>query len=101
MSLVRRRSSPNRRSKRLVLWRYAQAGDLPGGNDAIDAELLWQLVRANRGKRVIAFTHKPVLSEMLQLRLRTGQIIASSQCDRLHDQLVGQQTPPRRMRWLT
>jgi len=46
---------------RRTLWRYAQAGDLPGIDDAIDAELLWQLVVANRGKKVIAFTHKPVL----------------------------------------
>ena len=46
-----------------TLWRYAQAGDLPGTDDAIDAELLWQLVIANRGKRVIAFTHKPVLPD--------------------------------------
>jgi hypothetical protein len=42
-----------------ALWRYAQAGDLPGADDAIDAELLWQLVVANR----IAFTHKPVLPD--------------------------------------
>jgi len=40
-----------------ILWRYAQAGDLPGADDAIDARLLSQLVIANRGKRVIAFTH--------------------------------------------
>ncbi len=46
-----------------TLWRYAQAGDLPGADDAIDAELLWQLVIANRGKWVIAFTHKPVLPD--------------------------------------
>lgn len=43
-----------------TLWRYAQAGDLPGADDAIDAQLLSQLVIANRGKRVIAFTHKPL-----------------------------------------
>jgi hypothetical protein len=46
-----------------TLWRYAQAGDLPGTDDAIDRKLLWQLVTANRGKRVIAFTHKPVLPD--------------------------------------
>jgi hypothetical protein len=46
-----------------TLWRYAQAGDLPGTDDAIDVELLWQLVVANRGKQVIAFTHKPVLPD--------------------------------------
>jgi hypothetical protein len=44
-----------------TLWRYAQAGDLPGADDAIDEELLWQLVTASRGNKVIAFTHKPVL----------------------------------------
>jgi hypothetical protein len=46
-----------------TLWRYAQAGDLPGVDDAIDAGMLRQLVIANRGKRVIAFTHKPVLPD--------------------------------------
>src|ERR1700680_1189130 len=46
-----------------TLWRYAQAGDRPGIDDTIDAELLWQLVIANRGKQVIAFTHKPVLTD--------------------------------------
>src|SRR6202049_5026536 len=46
-----------------TLWRYAQAGDLPGADDAIDVGLLRQLVVANRGKRVIAFTHKPVLPD--------------------------------------
>src|ERR1700680_3956627 len=46
-----------------ALWRYAQAGDLPVADDTIDAEPLWQLVIANRGKRVIAFTHKPVLPD--------------------------------------
>ena len=43
------------------LWRYAQAGDLPGYGAQIDGELLNELVAANTGKPVIAFTHKPVL----------------------------------------
>jgi hypothetical protein len=43
------------------LWRYAQAGDLPGYGARIDGELLNELVAANTGKQVIAFTHKPVL----------------------------------------
>jgi hypothetical protein len=43
------------------LWRYAQAGDLPGHGLQIDGELLNQLVTANTGKNAIAFTHKPVL----------------------------------------
>ena len=45
------------------LWRYAQAGDLPGYGAAIDGALLQALVAANAGKRVIAFTHKPVLGD--------------------------------------
>jgi hypothetical protein len=43
------------------LWRYAQAGDLPGYGPAIDGKLLQELVIANAGKRAIAFTYKPVL----------------------------------------
>jgi hypothetical protein len=43
------------------LWRYAQAGDLPGYGAQIDGELLSELVAANAGKQVIAFTHKHVL----------------------------------------
>jgi hypothetical protein len=45
------------------LWRYAQAGDLPGYGAAIDNDLLQALVAANDGKSVIAFTHKPVLGD--------------------------------------
>jgi hypothetical protein len=43
------------------LWRYAQAGDLPGQGAEIDGKLLEELVAANTRKKVIAFTHKPVL----------------------------------------
>ena len=43
------------------LWRYAQAGDLPGYGPQIDGKLLQELVAANIGKNAIAFTHKPVL----------------------------------------
>jgi hypothetical protein len=45
------------------LWRYAQAGDLPGYGAEIDGKLLEELVAANTGKNVIAFTHKPVLGD--------------------------------------
>jgi hypothetical protein len=45
------------------LWRYAQAGDLPGTGAKIDGALLDELVAANTGKNAIAFTHKPVFSE--------------------------------------
>ena len=60
-----------------TLWRYAQAGDLPGADDAIDAKLLSQLVIANRGKRVLAFTHKPVLPDT-PVAARNRSIIASA-----------------------
>lgn len=39
------------------LWRWAQAGDLPGCNDLIDEAALGQLVQANRGRRGFGFTH--------------------------------------------
>jgi hypothetical protein len=45
------------------LWRYAQAGDLPGYGAKIDGALLDELVAANSGKNAIAFTHKPVLGD--------------------------------------
>jgi hypothetical protein len=45
------------------LWRYAQAGDLPGYGAEIDGTLLKELVAANTDKNVIAFTHKPVLGD--------------------------------------
>jgi hypothetical protein len=45
------------------LWRYAQAGDLPGYGPSIDGALLQELVAANTGKNAIAFTHKPVDSD--------------------------------------
>src|SRR6202171_1226169 len=45
------------------LWRYAQAGDLPGYGGKIDGALLGELVAANTGKNAIAFTHKPVLGD--------------------------------------
>jgi hypothetical protein len=45
------------------LWRYAQAGDLPGYGPQIDGTLLEEVVAANGGKNVIAFTHKPVLGD--------------------------------------
>src|ERR1700736_5527247 len=45
------------------LWRYAQAGDLPGYGPRIDGGLFQELVAANIGKNAIAFTHKPVLGD--------------------------------------
>jgi len=45
------------------LWRYAQAGDLPGYGPQIDGPLLQELVAANISKNAIAFTHKPDLGD--------------------------------------
>jgi hypothetical protein len=42
------------------LWRHNQAGDLPGNDNQIDADLLAQLVAANRGRRGFTYTHKPM-----------------------------------------
>jgi hypothetical protein len=47
------------------LWRHNVAGDLPGENDAIDGGELFELVKANHGKRGFTYTHKPVLNHHL------------------------------------
>jgi hypothetical protein len=41
------------------IWRHNQAGDLPGIGDHIRADLLGELVKANKGKRGFTYTHKP------------------------------------------
>lgn len=50
---------------RRQMWRYGQAGDLPGEGDYIDRDQTLALARANRGRPVIAFTHKPPTRENL------------------------------------
>lgn len=49
------------------IWRYGQAGDLPGDGDAIDRDQMLRLAKANRGRPVIAFTHKPPTEENIQV----------------------------------
>jgi len=39
------------------LWRWAQAGDLPGDGRFIDRPALQQLTQANKGRRGFTFTH--------------------------------------------
>ena len=46
-----------------TLWRHNQAGDLPGIGDAIDADAMAGLTRANRGKRGYTYTHKPMTAD--------------------------------------
>lgn len=43
------------------LWRYGQAGDLPGDTHQIDAGELEKIVAANKGRRGFAYTHYPTL----------------------------------------
>jgi hypothetical protein len=48
------------------VWRYGQAGDLPGDGDTIDSEKLSQLTKANASRSVIAYTHKPATESNLE-----------------------------------
>ncbi len=45
------------------LWRHNQAGDLPGLDNAINADAMAMLVRANAGRRGFTYTHKPLTAE--------------------------------------
>lgn len=40
-----------------TLWRYAQAGDLPGDGKEVDVTSLRKIATANRGKRGFGYTH--------------------------------------------
>jgi len=62
---------------RRQIWRYGQAGDLPGEGDLIDRESMLRLAKANRGRPVIAFTHKPPTEENLET-LRMAQELGFS-----------------------
>jgi hypothetical protein len=44
-----------------TLWRHNEAGDLAGEGDAIDFDMLDELIAANAGRRGFTFTHKPVI----------------------------------------
>jgi hypothetical protein len=73
------------------LWRYAQAGDLPGCGAEINGKLLEELVAANTGKHVIAFTHKPVLGDDPVVTRKSAPDRCGNQ-GRVHDQPVGRQS---------
>lgn len=49
------------------LWRWGDAGDLPGEGEEIDAEKLAELVEANKDRRGFAYTHKPVMTHPANL----------------------------------
>lgn len=56
------------------LWRFGQAGDLPGEGDTIDTEQMLRLAKANRSRPVIAFTHKPMSDENLETLRRAREL---------------------------
>ena len=45
-----------------IVWRHNQAGDLPGTNDMLQADMVAELVSANKGKKGFTYTHYPVLN---------------------------------------
>jgi hypothetical protein len=49
------------------LWRYGQAGDLPGVGDKISKPHMEKLVKANANRPVIAYTHKPPTVENIAI----------------------------------
>lgn len=55
------------------LWRYGQAGDLPGDGDHIDPGALFELIKANKGRRGFGYTHKPMTSENQSLVYMANQ----------------------------
>ena len=50
---------PIRKLPQGAIWRYGQAGDLPGVNNAIDIDGLMAIAKAGENKRTILYTHKP------------------------------------------
>lgn len=48
------------------LWRYGQAGDLPGDGINIDTESLDKIVQASKGRSGFAFTHYPPTADNAQ-----------------------------------
>jgi len=42
-----------------AIWRYGQAGDLPGIGNTIDRDQLLELAKANGARPAIVFSHKP------------------------------------------
>lgn len=53
-----------------ALWRHNQAGDLPGKNGIIFADMLAMIVQANKGKRGFTYTHYDVKVEQNRQAVR-------------------------------
>ena len=87
-----------RKLPRHQLWRWAQAGDLPGDGTVIDALALENVVQANRGRRGFGYTHYdpriPANAAAIRLANFDGFTISVSaetleQADELSDLKVG------------
>lgn len=78
---------PIRKLNRGALWRYGQAGDLPGEGDSIDHAALRKIASANRGKRAIVFTHKPPTPDNLNIirEVATGGLNINLSADSLSE----------------
>ena len=55
-----------RRLQKGSLWRFNQAGDLPGINLKIDNKILSKIVDANKGRKGFTYTHKPLTKANLK-----------------------------------
>ena len=53
-----------------TLWRYGQAGDLPGRGNRLNITQLRQLVKANLRKQGFAFSHKPLWRKAEQIAIQ-------------------------------
>lgn len=55
------------------LWRWAQAGDLPGVGEDIDVDRLNEIIAANKGKCGFGYTHKPMTEKNAELIRQANQ----------------------------
>ena len=70
-----------RRLPRNQIWRHDQAGDLAGKHECINRHKLYELVKANKGRRGFTYTHYPVFQEDIRpldlYTVREGRRIAN------------------------
>lgn len=80
------------------LWRYGQAGDLPGDGTVIDSGAMLQLIQANKGRKGFGYTHyDPTITEnahAIEMANASGFVINLSannleHADRLADLDIG------------
>ena len=78
-----------------TLWRHNQAGDLPGQWDYIDANALFDLLAANRGRRGFTYTHKPPTPKKIRAPTAAGFVVNLSANNPAHaDKLAALKVGP-------